>query len=160
MTVYNGSTWRITELFVPPQPARQDDNCVEDERPLTLLPVGAQVDQGVDKLLTRSLRTAASRVSIPSTPASSWARRGRGPRPSAPPSSGRRDTRRGSSPSGSLLHDDLAVARGQALEAAFVAGRDPPAERSGPSDGQLESGRGCVALHEHRVAAPGRSSTE
>jgi GYF domain 2 len=51
-TVYNGSTWRITQLFVLPSRLK-DDNFVDDERPLGLLPAGAQVDQGVDKLLSK-----------------------------------------------------------------------------------------------------------
>jgi hypothetical protein len=52
MTVYNGGSWRITELLVRPRRLVKD-NFVEDERPLTLLPVGAQVEQGVDKIMDR-----------------------------------------------------------------------------------------------------------
>ena len=52
MTVYNGSAWRITELLVKPRRLVKD-TFVEDERPLTLLPVGAQVEQGVDQLMNR-----------------------------------------------------------------------------------------------------------
>lgn len=52
MTVYNGSAWRITELLVKPRRLVKE-NFVEDERPLTLLPVGAQVEQGVDQLMNR-----------------------------------------------------------------------------------------------------------
>jgi hypothetical protein len=52
VTVYNGSTWRVTELLVRPNRLVKD-NFVEDQRPLTLLPVGAQVEQGVDQLLSK-----------------------------------------------------------------------------------------------------------
>jgi GYF domain 2 len=52
LTVYNGSTWRITQLFVLPSRLK-DDNFVDDDKPLGLLPAGAQVDQGVDKLLSK-----------------------------------------------------------------------------------------------------------
>ncbi|HEY5907413.1 MAG TPA: DUF4339 domain-containing protein [Vicinamibacteria bacterium] len=57
MTVYNGGSWQITELLVRPRRLVKD-NFVEDERPLTLLPVGAQMDQGVGKLMDK---VAASR---------------------------------------------------------------------------------------------------
>jgi hypothetical protein len=52
VTVYNGGTWRITELLVR-RSRLVGDNWVEDDRPLTLLPVGAQVEQGVNKLLDK-----------------------------------------------------------------------------------------------------------
>lgn len=52
MTVYNGSAWRITELLVKPHRLVKE-TFVEDERPMTLLPVGAQVEQGVDQLMNR-----------------------------------------------------------------------------------------------------------
>jgi hypothetical protein len=52
LTVYNGSSWRITQLFVLPSRLK-DDNFVDDAKPLGLLPAGAQMDQGVDKLLSK-----------------------------------------------------------------------------------------------------------
>jgi len=52
VTVYNGGSWRITELFVR-RSRLENDNWVEDDRPLTLLPVGVQVEQGVDRLLDK-----------------------------------------------------------------------------------------------------------
>jgi hypothetical protein len=52
VTVYNGSAWRITELLVKPHRLVKEA-FVEDERPLTLLPVGVQVEQGVDQLMNR-----------------------------------------------------------------------------------------------------------
>ena len=52
VTVYNGSTWRITELLVRPSRLAKD-NFVDDERPLTLLPVGIAVEEGVDQLMNK-----------------------------------------------------------------------------------------------------------
>jgi hypothetical protein len=52
LTVYNGSAWRITQLYVLPSRLK-DDNFVDDDKPLALLPAGAQMDQGVDKLLSK-----------------------------------------------------------------------------------------------------------
>jgi hypothetical protein len=51
-TVYNGSTWRVTELYVRVGRFVNDD-FVEDPRPLLLVPPGAQVDDGVADLLSR-----------------------------------------------------------------------------------------------------------
>ena len=52
LTVYNGTTWRITELYVKVSRFK-DDDFVEDPRPLVLLPPGAAVDAGVADLLSR-----------------------------------------------------------------------------------------------------------
>jgi hypothetical protein len=52
VTVYNGSSWRITQLLVKPS-RLVNDNFVDDEKPLTMVPQGASVDQGVDQLLNR-----------------------------------------------------------------------------------------------------------
>ena len=52
LTVYNGTTWRITELYVKVSRFKNDD-FVEDPRPLVLLPPGAAVDAGVADLLSR-----------------------------------------------------------------------------------------------------------
>ena len=52
VTVYNGSTWRITELFVRPSRLTKD-NFVDDERNLNLLPVGIAVEEGVDQLMNK-----------------------------------------------------------------------------------------------------------
>jgi hypothetical protein len=52
MTVYNGGSWQITELVVRPRRLVKD-NFVEDERPLTLLPVGVQMDQGVGQIMNK-----------------------------------------------------------------------------------------------------------
>jgi hypothetical protein len=52
LTVYNGTAWRVTELYV--RVGRfQDDDFVEDERPLQLVPPTGQVDAGVADLLSR-----------------------------------------------------------------------------------------------------------
>jgi hypothetical protein len=52
LTVYNGTSWRVTELYV--RVGRfQNDDFVEDPRPLLLLPPGGQVDAGVADLLSR-----------------------------------------------------------------------------------------------------------
>ena len=52
LTVYNGTGWRVTELYV--RVGRfQNDDFVEDPRPLLLLPPGGQVDAGVADLLSR-----------------------------------------------------------------------------------------------------------
>ena len=52
VTVYNGSTWRITMLFVRPSRLNKD-TFVDDEKPLTLLPVGIAVEDGVDQLMNK-----------------------------------------------------------------------------------------------------------
>jgi hypothetical protein len=52
LTVYNGTTWRVTELYVKVSRFK-DDDFVEDPRPLVLLPPGAAVDAGVADLLSR-----------------------------------------------------------------------------------------------------------
>ena len=51
-TVYNGTGWRVTELYVRVGRFVSDD-FVEDPRPLLLMPPGAQVDAGVADLLSR-----------------------------------------------------------------------------------------------------------
>ena len=52
LTVYNGTTWRVTELYVKISRFK-DDDFVEDPRPLVLAPPGAAVDAGVADLLSR-----------------------------------------------------------------------------------------------------------
>jgi hypothetical protein len=52
LTVYNGTGWRVTELFVRIGRLKGDD-FVEDSRPVLLLPVGERVDAGVDALMNR-----------------------------------------------------------------------------------------------------------
>jgi hypothetical protein len=51
-TVYNGTGWRVTELFVRVGRFVNDD-FVEDARPVQLVPPGAQVDAGVADLLSK-----------------------------------------------------------------------------------------------------------
>jgi hypothetical protein len=52
LTVYNGTNWRVTELYV--RVGRfQNDDFVEDPRPLLLSPPGGQVDAGVADLLSK-----------------------------------------------------------------------------------------------------------
>ena len=51
-TVYNGTGWRVTELYVRVGRFVNDD-FVEDPRPLLLVPPGAQVDAGVADLLSK-----------------------------------------------------------------------------------------------------------
>ncbi len=51
-TVYNGTGWRVTELYVRVGRFVNDD-FVEDPRPLRLVPPGAQVDAGVADLLSK-----------------------------------------------------------------------------------------------------------
>jgi hypothetical protein len=51
VTLYNGSTWRITELTVTPSRLVKD-NFVDDMR-VTLLPVGIPAEQGVDQLMNK-----------------------------------------------------------------------------------------------------------
>ena len=52
VTVYNGSTWRITELFVRPSRLTKDI-FVDDEKLLSLVPVGVAVEEGVDQLMNK-----------------------------------------------------------------------------------------------------------
>jgi hypothetical protein len=52
LTVYNGTGWRVTELYVKISRFKEDD-FIEDPRPLVLLPPGAAVDAGVADLLSR-----------------------------------------------------------------------------------------------------------
>jgi hypothetical protein len=52
LTVYNGTAWRVTELYVRVSRFK-DDDFVEDPRPVALLPPGAAVDAGVADLLSR-----------------------------------------------------------------------------------------------------------
>jgi hypothetical protein len=52
LTVYNGTGWRVTELYVRIGRFAGDD-FVEDPRPLLLVPPGGQVDAGVADLLSR-----------------------------------------------------------------------------------------------------------
>ena len=51
-TVYNGTGWRVTELYVRVGRFVNDD-FVEDPRPILLVPPGAQVDAGVADLLSK-----------------------------------------------------------------------------------------------------------
>ncbi len=51
-TVYNGTGWRVTELYVSVFRFVNDD-FVEDPRPMRLLPPGSQVDAGVADLLSK-----------------------------------------------------------------------------------------------------------
>ena len=51
-TVYNGTSWRVTELYVSVFRFVNDD-FVEDPRPMRLVPPGAQVDAGVADLLSK-----------------------------------------------------------------------------------------------------------
>ncbi len=52
-TLYNGSSWRVTELFV--KPSRMiNDQFVDDTTPRKLLPLqGEQTEAGVDSLLDK-----------------------------------------------------------------------------------------------------------
>jgi hypothetical protein len=52
LTVYNGTSWRVTEIYVRIGRFRGDD-FVEDPRPLLLLPPGGQVDAGVADLMNK-----------------------------------------------------------------------------------------------------------
>jgi hypothetical protein len=51
-TIYNGTAWRVTELYVKVF-RFVDEDFVEDKRPVTLTPPGAQVDAGVADLLSK-----------------------------------------------------------------------------------------------------------
>lgn len=52
ITAYNGTAWRVTEIFV--RVGRlESDEFAEDPRPLRLVPPGGQLDAGVADLLTR-----------------------------------------------------------------------------------------------------------
>jgi hypothetical protein len=51
-TVYNGTGWRVTEIYVSVFRFVNDD-FVEDPRPLLLVPPGAEVDAGVADLLSK-----------------------------------------------------------------------------------------------------------
>jgi hypothetical protein len=52
LTVYNGTAWRVTELYVKVSRFK-DEDFVEDPRPIVLVPPGAAVDAGVADLLSR-----------------------------------------------------------------------------------------------------------
>lgn len=52
LTVYNGTTWRVTELYVKISRFK-DEDFVEDPRPVVLVPPGVSVDAGVADLLSR-----------------------------------------------------------------------------------------------------------
>jgi hypothetical protein len=52
LTVYNGTAWRVTELYVKVSRFK-DEDFVEDPRPIILVPPGAAVDAGVADLLSR-----------------------------------------------------------------------------------------------------------
>jgi hypothetical protein len=52
LTVYNGTSWRVTELSVKISRFK-DDDFVEDARPVVLVPPGVEVDAGVADLLSR-----------------------------------------------------------------------------------------------------------
>ena len=51
-TVYNGTAWRVTELYVRVSRFVNDD-FTEDRRPILLLPAGGQVDASVADLLSK-----------------------------------------------------------------------------------------------------------
>ena len=51
-TVYNGTPWRVTEIYVRVSRFVNDD-FIEDRRPLLLLPPGGKVDAGVADLLSK-----------------------------------------------------------------------------------------------------------
>jgi hypothetical protein len=51
-TVYNGTGWRVTELYVRVSRFVNDD-FTEDRRPILLLPPGGQVDASVADLLSK-----------------------------------------------------------------------------------------------------------
>jgi hypothetical protein len=52
LTVYNGTQWRVTELYVTISRFK-DDDFVADARPVLLVPPGQPVDAGVADLLNR-----------------------------------------------------------------------------------------------------------
>jgi hypothetical protein len=52
LTVYNGTAWRVTELYVKVSRFK-DEDFVEDPRPIVLVPPGTAVDAGVADLLSR-----------------------------------------------------------------------------------------------------------
>jgi hypothetical protein len=52
LTLYNGTAWRVTELYVKVSRFK-DEDFVEDPRPIMLVPPGAAVDAGVADLLSR-----------------------------------------------------------------------------------------------------------
>lgn len=52
LTVYNGTSWRVTELYVKISRFK-DDDFVEDPRAVVLVPPGQSVDAGVADLLSR-----------------------------------------------------------------------------------------------------------
>jgi hypothetical protein len=52
LTVYNGTAWRVTELYVKISRFK-DDDFVEDPRAVVLVPPGVSVDAGVADLLSR-----------------------------------------------------------------------------------------------------------
>ncbi len=52
LTVYNGTQWRVTELYVKVS-RFQDEDFVEDPRPVLLVPPGQSVDASVADLLSR-----------------------------------------------------------------------------------------------------------
>jgi hypothetical protein len=52
LTVYNGTAWRVTELYVKVSRFK-DEDFVEDPRPIVLVPPGTAVDAGGADLLSR-----------------------------------------------------------------------------------------------------------
>jgi hypothetical protein len=52
LTLYNGTAWRVTELYVKVSRFK-DEDFVEDPRPIVLVPPGTAVDAGVADLLSR-----------------------------------------------------------------------------------------------------------
>jgi hypothetical protein len=52
LTLYNGTQWRVTELYVKISRFK-DDDFVEDPRPVVMVPPGQSVDAGVADLLSR-----------------------------------------------------------------------------------------------------------
>jgi hypothetical protein len=80
ITLYNGSTWRVTELLVKTG-RLEGDTFVEAPSPALLLPVTEQIDSGVDKLLRR---VAPDRRKPGTNPFDTGAFEGKvGPRPEA-----------------------------------------------------------------------------
>ena len=77
-TVYNGTTWRVTEIYVRVYRFVNDD-FVEDQRPITLVPPGEEVAAGVADLLSK---VAPDRKRAGVNPLDTGAFEGRaGPRP-------------------------------------------------------------------------------
>ena len=91
-TVYNGTGWRVTELYVRVGRFVNED-FVEDRRPLLLVPPGGQVDAGVADLLSRVAPDRKKPGLNPLDTGVFEGRRGARPRTSAGRSSPRAATR-------------------------------------------------------------------